>query len=223
MENQYKQISGRAAPEEDTAAVAATGTYTVVTAASLAGKTVTVAGHVLTEGVEWTKTDGDNNATATSLASAINGLSEVNASATNAVVTVTAASAGAAGNSITTTTNGGADLTVEQAQLSGGADTVVNSLQIVLASDTGCIVRLISAHIFITVAAIGGDGILQLKDGSTVLWECDADAIAQHDIDFHDGLGYPISEGTDLTVLVSGAGTTQASAIVLATGFLTGK
>jgi hypothetical protein len=97
-----------------------------------------------------------------------------------------------------------------------------NVLKTVLASATDCVVRLISAHIFVTVAATGGGGILQLKDGSTVLWQCVASAVGQYDIDFHDGLGYPISAGTDLTVLVSGAVTNQASAVVLATGFLTG-
>lgn len=109
-------------------------------------------------------------------------------------------------------------------QISGRAApaTGADVLKTVLASDTGCVVRLISAHIFITVAATGGGGILQLKNESTVLWQCVASAIGQYDIDFHDGLGYPMAVATDLTVLVSGAITNQASAIVLATGFLTG-
>lgn len=107
----------------------ATGTYTVVAFAGLTGDTVTVDGVTLTEGVDWIA--GTSNAdTATSLATAINALDNVNASAAGAVVTVTAVVKGTAGNSITTVTGGGADLTVSGATLSGGTNPVISGRKI---------------------------------------------------------------------------------------------
>lgn len=104
------------------AAVAATGTITIVDYSTLAGKTVTVNGTVLTEGVEWNR-GASNDAAATSLASAINALAPVNASALTNVVTVTAATAGVAGNAITLADNS-ADITLSGATLANGADAV---------------------------------------------------------------------------------------------------
>jgi len=105
------------------AAIAAEGTYTVVDYTGLTGDTVTVNGTVLTEGVEWTAATS-NNATATSLAAAINALAAVNATALGAVVTVVAATPGTAGNAITLVTGGGADLTRSGATLAGGEAAV---------------------------------------------------------------------------------------------------
>ncbi|TXH56264.1 MAG: hypothetical protein E6Q97_06665 [Desulfurellales bacterium] len=67
-------------------------TITIVTAADLAGDSVTIGTTTKTEGSHWTKTDGDNAATATSLASALSAISGVTATAVGAVVTVTATS-----------------------------------------------------------------------------------------------------------------------------------
>ena len=100
---------------------AATGTYTVVDYTQLGSATVTVDGNVLTEGVEWTAASS-NDATATSLASAIDGLGTVDASAATNAVTVTASSTGTAGNSIATLTSDAVNLTVSGATLSGGVD-----------------------------------------------------------------------------------------------------
>lgn len=82
----------------------ATGTATVLDYTNLSGAIVSVAGHDLTEGSDWTAATS-NDATATSLASAIDALSEVTASATGAVVTIVAATPGTAGNSITLSTD----------------------------------------------------------------------------------------------------------------------
>ena len=104
----------------DSVAVAATGTATVVDYTNLAGATVTVGTTVLTEGVDWTAAT-DNDTTAASLASAIDALPEVSAANTTDTVTITAAAKGVSGNSIALATDGGADLTVSGATLSGGA------------------------------------------------------------------------------------------------------
>lgn len=65
-------------------------TITIVTAANLAGDTVTIGSTTKTEGADWTKTDGNNNATATSLAAALGAISGVTATAAGAVVTIIA-------------------------------------------------------------------------------------------------------------------------------------
>lgn len=106
--------------------VAATGTVTVVDYTLLAGATLTVAGTALVEGVDWTAAVS-NNATATSLASAINALALVNAAAIGAVITITAATPGSAGNSLALVTTDAVNLTISGATLSGGADNTVQT------------------------------------------------------------------------------------------------
>ena len=108
-------------------AVKAIGSYTVVDYSALAGSTVTVGGVVLTEGVDWDRGDS-NNACATSLASAINALANVSAVTSTATVNITASVGGVAGNSITTVTGGGVNLTVSGANLTGGLDAELASL-----------------------------------------------------------------------------------------------
>lgn len=105
----------------ESTAVAATGTATVVDYLSLSGATLTVGSSVLTEGSEWTAAT-DNDTTAASLASAIDALSEVSASASGAVITITAAEPGEDGNSISLTSSDPVNLTVSGASLAGGVD-----------------------------------------------------------------------------------------------------
>ena len=107
-------------------AVAATGSATVDGYTSLSGATLTVNGIVLTEGVEWTAATS-NNATATSLASAITtatATTHATGSATGAVVTITANTAGAAGNAISLASSDGTHLPVSGAFLVGGTNGV---------------------------------------------------------------------------------------------------
>ena len=102
-------------------ATKAQGTATVVDYAELSGKKLTVGGVELTEGVDWTAATS-NDATATSLASAVDALPNVTASATTNEVNIVAATGGTAGNSITLVSDGGSDLTVSGATLTGGLD-----------------------------------------------------------------------------------------------------
>lgn len=108
-------------------AIAATQTIEVLDYANLTGDNVVVGGTTLTEGVAFNAVTS-NNVTATNLAAAINALGAVNASAVGAMVTITAATPGAAGNSITVTSNGGAAIDVNGATLTGGVDAVRPSL-----------------------------------------------------------------------------------------------
>lgn len=106
------------------AAVAATGTLTVVTNPA-ATETIAVAGTVFTFVASGATGDQINIGataadTATAIATAVNALASVNAAAVGAVVTVTAATAGTAGNAIALVGNG-AKITRSGATLTGGA------------------------------------------------------------------------------------------------------
>lgn len=114
------------------------GTCTVLIAANLAGATVTVNGTnitntTLTEGVDWTKTDGDNAATATSLASAINGVTGVSSSASSNIVTVTADTG--ADLTTLTTSAAGADMTATQQCIDAILSTNDDTVQLAKGSD----------------------------------------------------------------------------------------
>lgn len=103
--------------------VFAQGTITVLDYAALTGAVVTIAGHDLTEGVDW-DAETSNDVTADNLATAIDALTEVTAANPAAnVITVIAATAGAAGNSITMVTDAlPADLLLSGATLEDGED-----------------------------------------------------------------------------------------------------
>jgi len=105
----------------------AKGTATVVDYTMLAGAVLTIHGHALTEGVEWTAATS-NSATATSLASAITTATATTlstGSALGAVVTITANTAGAVGNTITLTTSDAVHLPVSGATLTGGQNNAI--------------------------------------------------------------------------------------------------
>lgn len=87
--------------------------------------TVTVDSNVFTAGVDFAIDLANISFMAASLATQINALANVNASSASNVVTVTAATSGAAGNSITmSTVSVGPNITVSGATLSGGANAV---------------------------------------------------------------------------------------------------
>lgn len=100
-------------------AVKASGTITIVDYTALAGKTVTVNGTVLTEGVDWTAAV-DNSTTAASLELAVEAVTNINSTAASAVITVEAAATGTAGNAYTLATNANPNITLSGATLSGG-------------------------------------------------------------------------------------------------------
>ena len=107
--------------QDSIAGVAATGTVTIVAFGSIAGATITVDGTPLVEGSEWTAAV-DNDTTAGTLASAIDGLANVSATSTGNIVTITASTVGTAGNSITLVTSHATNAAISGATLSGGVD-----------------------------------------------------------------------------------------------------
>ena len=92
--------------------------------------------HTVTAGDDYTATDGNNNATATSLASHINGLADFSASADSAVVTVTQVTTGKAGNTIVTLTSATAG-SITKTNFANGAGYVGTSYKEFVESDTG--------------------------------------------------------------------------------------
>lgn len=102
----------------------ATGTITVVDYTALVGKTVTVAGQVLTEGVEW-EAAVSNHATALSIAAAINALVEVSASVAIGSGAITVRGKYVFDSDlITLATSDVINLTISGATLSGEVDPV---------------------------------------------------------------------------------------------------
>ncbi len=100
----------------------ATGTVTIVDYTQLSGDTVTINGIVLTEGIQWTAATS-NNATATSLASAITtatGTTLTTGSATTNIVTIIANSAGTGGNTIALVVSDGTNSPASGSSLTGG-------------------------------------------------------------------------------------------------------
>ena len=101
---------------------AASGTVTINAFGSIAGATITIGGTALVEGVDWNAAV-DNPTTAASLATAIDGLAAVNGASAGNVVTITADTAGTAGNSITLVTTHPANAAVSGASLTGGVNS----------------------------------------------------------------------------------------------------
>ena len=100
------------------------------------------------------------------------------------------------------------------ATVSDGAATAA-----ILASQGGVKkIRLKFAIITVTTAAVGGTGLISLKDGSTVIISVDADAVGTHVLAFgdHPEMGYDLTAATALNVVAEGAGTTQATASAVA-------
>lgn len=98
----------------------ASGTITITDYTGLAsGKTVTVGATTLTEGVDFSAAT-DEDTTASSLASAIDGISGYAASADGAVITIIADTPGTAANSAALETNAVSGVTLSGATLSGG-------------------------------------------------------------------------------------------------------
>jgi phage tail sheath gpL-like len=139
LRNWFHKRAGKNHQGQDTVAIrtamtAASGTVTVGTSVD-DNDTVTIGGIAFTAkaagptGDQWL-IDADASVCAAALAAAINASTTagvagcVTASASGAVVTITAAQPGKIGNAITLASSDGTDLVVSGARLSGGAETL---------------------------------------------------------------------------------------------------
>jgi len=95
-------------------------------------------------------------------------------------------------------------------QLTNGAP----SIEIVPAV-AGRTIFLMRAHIGVTTAAVGGGGLVELRNGSsgTAFVQAYADAVGTHVINFGEE-GYPLTSATSLYAVAASAVTTQATARV---------
>jgi len=106
------------------AGVSSSGTVTIVDFNAISGATITVDGTALVEGTDWDAVS-DNETTASNLATAIDGLTNVGATSSGNVVTISATVAGTAGDAITLATSHPANAAISGATLSGGIDEVL--------------------------------------------------------------------------------------------------
>ena len=85
------------------------------------------------------------------------------------------------------------------------------SATVIAAQGPGKTLRITKGTLAVTTAAVGGGGVVNLLDGSTVLMTWDANAVKDYYFDFGD-VGYKLSSNSALGVSVTTAVTTQASA-----------
>lgn len=161
----------------------ATATVTIVDYSQLSGVVVSVDGNDLTEGVGWNAAT-DNDTTATSLASAINGISGVGAAAGGAEITITNDARGTAGNSKALTSTDETNLTLSGATLSGGVD---GDTVVVNGTTCTCVVGTAGANEFssITELEVLTEAIADInssEDGTTVTINADAVGTAGNSI-----------------------------------------
>ena len=142
------------------ASVKASATITITNYALLVGETVTVDGHALVEGVDWTAAVS-NGDTATSLAAAIDGLTSFEAAAVGAVITAQVSTAGTAGNSKALSSTDAVHMTLSGTLFSGGRDAMsvtvngtalVANVDFTAETDNGTT----AANLAVAIAALSG-------------------------------------------------------------------
>ena len=186
-----------------------TGTM-AISGATLAGghnnATITVNGTALVAGTDFTAATS-NNATATSLATAIDGLALIGAAAVGAVITITADAYGTAANAYALVTSNVAGATVSGAHMDGGVagDTViVNSNTFTAVSGTPSAAQFkVIADLTALCEALAN--VTATDDGSTVTIVADAVGTG--------GNAYTLALGTNAgTMTISGATFTGGAA-----------
>lgn len=107
--------------------------------------------------------------------------------------------------------------------LVSGATSVTNATatNAIIAAQTGKTIRVTAIILSVTTASSGGTGIVSIQDGSTTIIQFSAAAVMNMQVNLGDQLGYPLTSGNALNVVVSGA-TTQATAYASAVGYIAG-
>lgn len=107
---------------------------------------------------------------------------------------------------------------LQQTQGNGSA-TNAGATTSIIAGQTGKILRIRAGCISVYLAATGGGGIARLCDGTTTVMQWPGDALGGYAFDFGE-VGYPLTSGNALQLIVSGAVTTQASAYLSAVAWV---
>ena len=91
----------------------------------------------------------------------------------------------------------------------------------IIAAETGKTIHIQKAIVCVHVASAGNAGKAALEDGAggTRFFECDADTVGVHRIDFGD-FGYPLTSATALNLTVDEDGGTEATATCTAVGYV---
>jgi hypothetical protein len=97
-------------------------------------------------------------------------------------------------------------------QVNGTASVTTSgaTAAIIAAQGAGTVIRVTRGVVSVTLAATGATGLIRLCDGTTTIMAWDANAAMSCPFDFGDA-GYPLTANTALNLIVSGAGTNQAS------------
>lgn len=82
---------------------------------------------------------------------------------------------------------------------------------VIAAQGAGTVIRITRGVVAVTLAATGATGLVRICDGTTTIQQWDANAVGGFIFDYGD-VGYPLTANTAFQVIVSGAGTNQASA-----------
>lgn len=106
-----------------------------------------------------------------------------------------------------------------------GKATVNNgaaSAAVVAAPGAGKALYLVSGVVNVTVAATGGGGVVEIRDGATMIMAFDANAVGNNAFSFGAELGYPMTANTAINIVAASAATTQATANVALAGYIVG-
>ena len=103
---------------------------------------------------------------------------------------------------------------------SGTVNNATPSIALIAAPLAGETIRLTAFVVSVTTAATGGSGVVTLKDGSNVIQRWDANGTMASQIHLGDALGYPLTPGNALNLVVENAVANQATAYASAVGYL---
>lgn len=109
-------------------------------------------------------------------------------------------------------------MTTSQLQHISGTGSATNAgktVAIIAAQAAGTTLRVTKGVVSVTLAATGATGLIRLCNGATTIMQWDANAVMSCPFDFGDE-GFPLSANTALNVIVSGAGTNDASGTIAA-------
>ena len=102
----------------------------------------------------------------------------------------------------------------QNATLTSGSGSVTDassSAALLAAPGAGKLTRLMGGVICVTTAAVGGGGLVSIKNGTTVIFSAEGDAVGAIPFSFGEQ-GFPLTANAALNLVTESAVTTQATA-----------